>query len=65
MTLALEDTADPFAAARAVRWLRHEKRIRELEEAKKAAGYQSGARGLKARKELREQEEGIRASQEM
>jgi ATP-binding cassette subfamily F protein 3 len=45
-----------------VRQLKYERRIRDLEEAKKLAIYRSGARGLKARKELRQLEEELAAS---
>jgi ATP-binding cassette subfamily F protein 3 len=58
----LENIADPTAAVKTVRKLKHERRIRELEDAKKLATYRSGARGLKARKELRQLEEELAAS---
>lgn len=54
--LEASSSADPCAAAKAVRRLKHERRIRELEEAKKIAARRSGARGLKARRELRQLE---------
>lgn len=47
------DDQDPNAAARAVRTLKHEDRIQELENARKTAMLRSGTRGLKARKELK------------
>jgi ATP-binding cassette subfamily F protein 3 len=62
LSAAFENTADPTAAVKVVRKLRHERRIRELEEAKKLATYRSGARGLKARKELRQLEEELKSS---
>ena len=62
LTAALENSADAAAAAKTVRKLKHQARIRDLEEAKKIAAYRSGARGLKARKELRALEEELEAS---
>jgi hypothetical protein len=62
LTAALENSADAEAAAKMVRRLKHQARIRDLEEAKKIAAYRSGARGLKARKELRALEEELEAS---
>lgn len=61
LTVALESSSDSSAAAKAVRKLKHESRVCELEEAKKLAAYRSGARGLKARKELRLLEEELDA----
>ena len=65
LSAALEasSSADPYAAAKAVRRLKHELRIRELEEAKKIAARRSGARGLKARRELRQLEEELALSE--
>jgi len=62
LTAALENSSDSLAAAKAVRKLKHESRICDLEKAKKLATYRSGARGLKARKELRLMEEALSAS---
>lgn len=53
LSAALENSADPLAACRVLRRLKHESKIRELDLAKKIAAYRSGARGLKARKEER------------
>ncbi|KAF8512269.1 P-loop containing nucleoside triphosphate hydrolase protein [Gautieria morchelliformis] len=59
LAAALENTADPLAASRALRTLKHERKIRDLEQAQKIATYRSGARGLKARKALRALEEEL------
>ncbi|PWW79663.1 P-loop containing nucleoside triphosphate hydrolase protein [Tuber magnatum] len=50
---ALDNTEDSTDAVRVLRMLKHEGRIVELEEAKKAATLRSGTRGMKARKELK------------
>lgn len=50
---ALDNTEDPTDAVRILRMLKHEGRMVELEEAKKAAVLRSGTRGMKARKELK------------
>lgn len=50
---ALDNTEDPTDAVRVLRMLKHEGRLVELEEAKKAATLRSGTRGMKARKELK------------
>ncbi|CUS15497.1 unnamed protein product [Tuber aestivum] len=50
---ALDNTDDPTDAVRVLRMLKHEGRMVELEEAKKAAALRSGTRGMKARKELK------------
>ncbi|KAK1221237.1 hypothetical protein PQX77_015956 [Marasmius sp. AFHP31] len=50
---AIDDHHDTTAASRAVRTLKHEDRLKQLEDAKKTAQLRSGARGLKARKELK------------
>lgn len=50
---ALDNTEDPTDAVRILRMLKHEGRLVELEEAKKAAILRSGTRGMKARKELK------------
>ncbi|RPA99883.1 P-loop containing nucleoside triphosphate hydrolase protein [Choiromyces venosus 120613-1] len=50
---ALDNTEDPTDAVRLLRMLKHEGRLTELEEAKKAATLRSGTRGMKARKELK------------
>jgi len=50
---ALDNTEDPTDAVRILRMLKHEGRMVELEEAKKAAALRSGTRGMKARKELK------------
>ena len=65
LSAALEasSSADPYSAAKVVRRLKHERRIRELEEAKKIAARRSGARGLKARRELRQLEEELALSE--
>lgn len=48
------------AVAKVVRLLKHERRLAELEEAMKMAILRSGARGLKARKELKAIEEEVK-----
>ncbi|KAL0069263.1 hypothetical protein AAF712_003627 [Marasmius tenuissimus] len=50
---AIDDHHDTTAASRVVRTLKHEDRLKQLEDAKKTAQLRSGARGLKARKELK------------
>lgn len=50
---ALDNTEDSTDAVRILRMLKHEGRMVELEEAKKAAALRSGTRGMKARKELK------------
>ncbi|KAG0126604.1 P-loop containing nucleoside triphosphate hydrolase protein, partial [Tuber indicum] len=50
---ALDNTEDSTDAVRVLRMLKHEERMVELEEAKKAATLRSGTRGMKARKELK------------
>lgn len=47
------DDRDTNAPARVVKTLKHENLLKELEDAKKTAQLRSGARGLKARKELK------------
>ncbi|KAF8646482.1 hypothetical protein AX16_007194 [Volvariella volvacea WC 439] len=56
---ALERSIDPTAAPRLLRKLKFERRLADLEEAKKTAALRSGARGMKARKELKELETEI------
>ncbi|KAF8655472.1 hypothetical protein AX16_003061 [Volvariella volvacea WC 439] len=56
---ALERSDDPAAAPRLLRKLKFERRLANLEEAKKTAALRSRARGLKARKELKELETEI------
>lgn len=51
LSAALENAADPLAASRTLRRLKHERKRRELDQANKIAAYRSGARGKKARKE--------------
>ena len=53
LSAALENAADPLAASRALRQLKHESKTRALAQARKIAAYRSGARGLKARTEER------------
>lgn len=48
---------------KAIRQLKHEQKTRDLEEAQKIAARRSGARGLKARKELREAEAEFKLSE--
>ncbi|KAF9269694.1 ATP-binding cassette sub-family F member 3 [Marasmius fiardii PR-910] len=50
---ALDDHNDPSAAVRAARELKHEDRLRQLNDARKTAQLRSGARGIKARKGLK------------
>ncbi|CAZ82046.1 unnamed protein product [Tuber melanosporum] len=50
---ALDNTEDSTDAVTVLRMLKHEERMVELEEAKKAATLRSGTRGMKARKELK------------
>ncbi|KAL0576029.1 hypothetical protein V5O48_005936 [Marasmius crinis-equi] len=50
---AIDDHHDSTTAARVVRALKHEDRLKQLEDAKKTAQLRSGARGIKARKELK------------
>ncbi|KAG7095360.1 hypothetical protein E1B28_006119 [Marasmius oreades] len=50
---ALDDYNDPGAAVRVVRELKHEDHLKQLNDARKTAQLRSGARGLKARKELK------------
>lgn len=61
LSAALESSAesDPLAAARVLRRLKHEHKCSELEQAAKIAAYRSGARGMKARKELKALEEEL------
>ncbi|KAF8459292.1 P-loop containing nucleoside triphosphate hydrolase protein [Kalaharituber pfeilii] len=49
---AIDDTTDHVAAVRALRQIQHEDRLARLHEAQKLASLRSGARGMKARKEL-------------
>ncbi|GJJ14435.1 hypothetical protein Clacol_008699 [Clathrus columnatus] len=56
----LENQNDCVAIAEAVRMLKHEMLLAELEEATKMAILRSGARGLKARKELLVLEEEVK-----
>ncbi|GJJ14443.1 hypothetical protein Clacol_008707 [Clathrus columnatus] len=55
----LEKQSDPTVIAKAVRQLKHETRMEELAERMKMATLRSGARGLKARKELKALEEEV------
>lgn len=50
---ALEDLNDPQAPSRILRQIKHEKHLHDLELAKKEAELRSGARGSKARKNLK------------
>ncbi|KIJ32247.1 hypothetical protein M422DRAFT_184807 [Sphaerobolus stellatus SS14] len=61
---ALDNNADPAAAAKVVLQLKHETRLQELEEAMKMATLRSGARGMKARKELVALEEEVKVEKE-
>lgn len=55
----LENQTNSVAISKVVKLLKHETRLAELEEAIKMAMLRSGARGLKARKELRALEEEV------
>lgn len=57
----LENQNNPVAISKVVKLLKHEMRLAELEEAMKMATLRSGARGLKARKELKALEEEVEA----
>lgn len=50
---ALDDHHDPSLAVRVVRELKNEDRLKRLNDARKTAQLRSGARGIKARKELK------------
>ncbi|TFK66153.1 P-loop containing nucleoside triphosphate hydrolase protein [Pluteus cervinus] len=56
---ALEHADDPVVVIKVARTLKFERKKEELEEAKKTAMLRSGARGMKARKELKDLEDQI------
>lgn len=58
------ETNDHAATLKVARQLKHEERMAELEEAIKMATLRSGARGLKARKELKALEEKVETERE-
>ena len=60
---ALENSAEPAAAVRTLRAMKHEQRLLRLEEARKDAMLRSGTRGMKARKELKLLEEQVAAAE--
>lgn len=62
LSSALENSNDPFAAVKAYRLLSHERLERTVNEARQIAARRSGARGLKARKELVAWEEKLAES---
>ncbi|KAI7539643.1 ABC transporter domain-containing protein, partial [Hortaea werneckii] len=59
LSAAVEDTEDPIAAVRVYRQLSCERLESDVAEARQIANRRSGARGLKARKELIRLEEGM------
>ncbi|RMY68148.1 hypothetical protein D0863_07304 [Hortaea werneckii] len=59
LSAAVEDTEDPIAAVRVYRELSCERLESDVSEARQIANRRSGARGLKARKELIRLEEGM------
>ncbi|KAI7465196.1 ABC transporter domain-containing protein [Hortaea werneckii] len=59
LSAAVEDTEDPIAAVRVYRELSCERLDSDVAEARQIANRRSGARGLKARKELIRLEEGM------
>ncbi|CCX07847.1 Similar to ATP-binding cassette sub-family F member 3; acc. no. Q66H39 [Pyronema omphalodes CBS 100304] len=61
LTTALE-SSDPLAACRAMRNLKFQRQLEELEDRKKKAARRSGAKGWNARKELRKIEEEVAAA---
>ncbi|OCK78741.1 ABC transporter ATP-binding protein uup-1 [Lepidopterella palustris CBS 459.81] len=60
---AVDHANDPMAPVKAFRQLSHERLARNVEEARQIAARRSGARGLKARKQLIEFEEKLSQSQ--
>ncbi|ESK98015.1 abc transporter [Moniliophthora roreri MCA 2997] len=50
---ALNNFNDPVAVVKVLREIKHEDRLKQLEDARRTAELRSGARGLKARKELK------------
>ncbi|KAK7059146.1 hypothetical protein VNI00_001773 [Paramarasmius palmivorus] len=50
---ALNDPNDSTAVVKVLRMIKHEDRLQKLEEARRSAELRSGARGIKARKELK------------
>lgn len=65
LSQALEDTADPAAAVRASRAVKHDRLLLELHQCQQIALRRSGARGSKARQELIKTEERVKASQQL
>lgn len=59
----MNHASDPMAPVKAYRQVGHERLSRTVEEARQIAARRSGARGLKARKQLIEAEENLAASQ--
>lgn len=63
LSAAVNHASDPMAPVKAYRQVGHERLSRTVEEARQIAARRSGARGLKARKQLIEAEENLVASQ--
>jgi ATP-binding cassette, subfamily F, member 3 len=63
LSSALDAQTDPTRPVRAVREVKHERLLSKLDQAKLTAQRRSGARGLKARKDLNATEDEVKESQ--
>ena len=59
---AIDNLNDPNASIAAVKQIEHEDQLKKLELAQREAELRSGARGIKARKALKEQEKAVEVS---